>query len=571
MLRQVFLLKDKKVIYRRSFALAYTSEEFEQVLDKINEFIVKPAQNQLFHRPIFNFQIVFGQLNDIFYIFVTDTGDKSKSVQDEIKTLSNTLSGSGLNVEDLVSEMENKRELDGLIEEIHYSLHPKITLIGPWGSGKTALAERLSKKGEETRDIMDFARVHKIQLGNLYFDLWDFILEDDFSPLWGNYIRGSDLVVFVFNSFEKSTRKIENFINLFKREVPFTRKVFLLSHSKNLDAVVVNKFQEQYSTELKSESFVYDITDDEKVTQIKELLQRHLELKRSLPPRFKDLIVESNKAIEKDDYPQAIKIIEQLIKIAEEYQELEYVALFRKKVMELKGEIPVDQIIEEKPAEKTFMAPQRVTFKDVITVKSLDGLGTQKSGQKIEIPSISSLTEDPTNLKRKRETTQIPRSGKFAGVKDKKLTFERSPLVKNDIVGLKPKESSKSKTDVADKKGEETVDKYTEFQEKKQQEKQSFLHDMFTHTDPPIAEPLPPPIKEISVGTEEERLNYEAELLHKTIQERGRNLSLDNCRTFIQQIQLKLNKDILNEQDILNAANLYVKKIEEREKYIQRS
>ena len=85
MLRQVFLLKDKRIIYRRSFALAYNQEQFDDVLAKINEFIIQPAQNQLFHRPITNFQIVFGQLNDIFYIFVSDVGDPFKSIQDEIK------------------------------------------------------------------------------------------------------------------------------------------------------------------------------------------------------------------------------------------------------------------------------------------------------------------------------------------------------------------------------------------------------------------------------------------------------------------------------------------------------
>ena len=190
MLRQVFLLKDKRIIYRRSFALAYNQEQFESVLEKINEFIIQPAQNQLFHRPINNFQIVFGQLGDLFYIFVVDTGDPHKTVQEEVQTLANTLSGSGLNVTDLLADLENKRELDSLIEEIHYSLHPKIVLIGPQGSGKTSLADKLSKKGELVRDISEFAKVHKIQLGQLKFDLWDFVLDDDFSPLWGNYIRG---------------------------------------------------------------------------------------------------------------------------------------------------------------------------------------------------------------------------------------------------------------------------------------------------------------------------------------------------------------------------------------------
>jgi len=571
MLRQVFLLKEKRIIYRKSFALAYNQEQLEEVLGKINEFIVKPAQDQLFHRPILNYQIIFGQINDIFYLFVVDVGDPYKTVQDEIKTLSNTLSGSGLNVGDLVADVENKRELDFLIEEIHFSLHPKIVLVGPNGSGKTTLAERLSVKGESPRDIMDFAKVHKMKLGNLSFDLWDFILEDDFSPLWGNYIRGSDLIVFVFNAFEKNHRKVENFINLFKREVPFKRKFFLLSHSKELDAVAVNKFKEQYAIELQTEALMYDIMDDDSIYQVRDFFQKYLELKRPLPERFKDLIVESNTAIENNDFPKAILIVEQLIKIAEEHQELEYLELFRKKISELKGETPIEDVIEEKITDKKFTAPQKITFKDVITVKSLDGTTEHRAGQKIEVPSISSLTDETLQSSKKRETTRYAREGKFSGVKDRKLTFERSPMVSNEVIGLKSaQQPEKPDFEELPEQNIET-NKYVQLQEKRQQEKQSLLHDVFTHSEPPpIPEPLPTE-KEISISPEEERLNYEAELLHKTIIALGRTLSLDNCRTFIQQIQLKLSKTTLNEQDIANAAQLYVKKLEDREKYTQSS
>jgi len=565
----VFLLKDKRIIYRRSFALAYNQEQFDQVLEKINEFIIQPAQNQLFHRPINNFQIVFGQLGDLFYIFVVDTGDPHKTVQEEVQTLSNTLSGSGLNVTDLLADLENKRELDALIEQIHYSLHPKIVLIGPHGSGKTTLAQRLSKKGETIRDISEFAKVYKIQLGQLKFDLWDFVLDDDFSPLWGNYIRGSDLVVFVYNAFEKKHRKIENFINLFKREVPFKRKIFLLSHARDADEAAVTKFNETYSADLETDALKYDIMEEDSIFDVKDLLMMHLELKRPLPPRFKDLIMESNTAIDKNDFPKAIQIIDQLILIAEEHQELEYIALFRKKKAELKGEPLENKPLEEIKTGKKFTAPKKLAFSDVITVKSLDGSTTHKAGQKISVPTITSLTEDPSQTSTKRGTSRYAREGKFSGVKNKKLTFERSPLIKNEIVGLKPKKTEeKEEVEKLDEEPKEE-DKYVQLKEKKHLEKQSQLHDVFTHSGPPpITAPLPT-VKDEAGSPAEERLNYEAELLHKTILALGRNLSLENCRTFIQQIQLKLGKDLLDEKDVANAAQLYVKKLEDREKFTE--
>jgi hypothetical protein len=212
-----------------------------------------------------------------------------------------------------------------------------------------------------------------------------------------------------------------------------------------------------------------------------------------------------------------------------------------------------------------------MTFSDVITVKSLDGSSTHRAGQKIEVPSISSLTDDPSNIETKRETSRYAREGKFAGVKNKKLTFQRSPLIKNEVVGLKPKQPEK-KPLFEELEEEEVieVDRYAVLEEKRLHEKQSSLHNMLTRSEPPPkTEPLPSFIKEDSITPEEERLNYEAELLHKTILALGKNLSMDNCRTFIQQIQLKLNKDVLNEQDIANAAQLYVKKLEDRKKFTE--
>ena len=168
-------------------------------------------------------------------------------------------------------------------------------------------------------------------------------------------------------------------------------------------------------------------------------------------------------------------------------------------------------------------------------------LGTHKAGQKISVPTITSLTEDPSQSSTKRETSRYAREGKFSGVKDKKLTFERSPLIKNEIVGLKPKKiEKKEEVDTLDEKPKKE-DKYVQLKEKKHQEKQSALHDAFTYSEPPpIAEPLPPPVKVGAGSPEEERLDYETQLLNKTILALGRTLSLENCRTFIQQIQLKL-------------------------------
>ena len=67
----------------------------------------------------------------------------------------------------------------------------------------------------------------------------------------------------------------------------------------------------------------------------------------------------------------------------------------------------------------------------------------------------------------------------------------------------------------------------------------------------------------VTIIKKEDRLTYEQDLLYSTIKKYGKELRRDLCKTFILQIRTKLKKSQLDDDYIVNAAKLYIQKIDD--------
>jgi len=126
---------------------------------------------------------------------------------------------------DLKNSTDIKREFVDFLREQQYELHSKITIIGPTNSGKSLLYAML--KGGNERAIMKFAKTSQYIVDNLKFDIWDFALRDNFSLMWSKFIKGSDLVILLFDLSNYHIRVIDHFLNLQKQESKFSRLLIL--------------------------------------------------------------------------------------------------------------------------------------------------------------------------------------------------------------------------------------------------------------------------------------------------------------------------------------------------------
>ncbi len=599
-LRQVFVLKSGEVILEHHFAMGYNNDDLSIVLDKIKDFFVQPMPNKLFHRPLLDFQIVYGQFGlpmDIFYLFVTDLADRPSYIEDEIKKLSKS-------VKQIGSILEKKEEILDIIKELHTNLHAKITLVGPMGGGKTKLAQILAiDKEAPPRKIMTFAEVREINIDKLHFDLWDFIM-DNFSPLWNNYIRGSDLILLIFNSAQINEKMVINFINLSKREGKYSKIVVLLSHSNNQDIMSEEKFISDYGELIpKVKILSYDIENENVEAIVTHFISEVLMLKKGLPPEFREILIESNNYIGEKNYSKAIEGLNKLISIAKEYQEIEFVETFKKKIIELENkheDHKQKQIVEKTRAR--IKAPEKKLFKDTFKIKKLPILSKKnkpiqpknhkeekiepyyvkydkkrnsnfrtnngpnskpfvndlsmpkptisipKSEIKLPEPKNIKIDENRVNFKEKKEEV------KNIGIKNKRLSFERSPII--DKSDLKEGTNSKSIPVIDEIQTNEIEEKHKKIENQVKEEQKSKLHEIFTTTNIWNT-------KEVNIEKEkDEKFNSEVILLKNEIEKRGKSLRYDLCEKYVSQVRLSLEKDELDKKDIINAALLYLKKIE---------
>jgi GTPase SAR1 family protein len=574
MLRQIVFIIDGEILYQYNFARAYNSEDLKTVLGRIREYFERSTPGKFFHRPMLDFQIVFGFEKNIFYLFVCDLADRYNYVEEEIRKLSKNIEklGGSDNI-NLIIEAKNQ-ELTDFFQEIHYNLHPKISVVGPIGVGKSSLINLLKLKEVQPRNIMSFAQISQIKISGILFDVWDFVEFDDYSPLWGNFIRGSDLIILIFNSTQivNNANKIIHFINLCKKEGKVSKIFTVLSHYNQENAVKLEKYTEEFGDLINSEVFSYDLENSDALDIIKDYVSDSLLLKKSLPDNFRQLVVESNEAITEKKYLKAIQKLKLLLNISDNYQETTYFEIFTKKIKELEQKVEEQKSIMKLEKLK-IKAPEKIEFGTKVKVKELKSLSAKEPIKFLKKPELgfglkmedSSYQKNQTNgdVKKISEKKELifPRGKK--GIKNNLLTFERSPLIKNKII--EPHVSKKVGNSVKiDNKTKHRIneEKFKKIESEEILEKKLTLHSIFTkkyQIEKPVKIQGQPKFKKES--DEEKRLMYEQDLLYDTIKKLGYSLRKDLCLTFILQIRTKLKKAYLEDDYIINAANLYIKRV----------
>jgi len=235
-------------VFQYFFAKAYDKEALEIVLKKrLLTYITNPVEGKILSKPILDFQAHFVFSNGIFFLFVTDMADRPKLIAKEVDRALKLFLKNFPDPTKIKENSPEKEEFTIFIKETHYYLHPKICLIGPVGSGKSTIVNVLNQEEKSHgKKIMDFAFYYRIKLGNIFFDLWDFIARDNFSPLWNNFTRGSDVIFFVIDGSNLNDEKVKFFINLKRREGKYSNWAIILTHSDNANFTPSSTLKERY-------------------------------------------------------------------------------------------------------------------------------------------------------------------------------------------------------------------------------------------------------------------------------------------------------------------------------------
>jgi GTPase SAR1 family protein len=424
MLRQIHIFVGEDCVYNHTYALALAEAELENVTKIIQSYIEMPIPGKIFHRPVSeHFQIFHKSEGNVLFLFITDLVDSLDYIGPAIENATKKFKELFPNPIDIKDSSDIKREFVDYLREQQYELHSKITIIGPTNSGKTLLYIML--KSDDERAII---RASIYMVDNLKFDIWDFALKDNFSLLWSKFIKGSDLVILLFDLSNYHIRVINHFLNLQKQESKFSKLLILGTKRDLVEDEDIKLIKNELDIPHFEEISLIEANIKEK---IKSLIAKMLSLKKLLPHYFTELLNEA-KNLERDgNLILAISKYKELIKICNNYQDFTYISKLKKSLEDLQNKVNEQAELRKKADLKMkFEIPGKIQFSRSIKVQPLP---SRKSDVKAPLPPSA---EVPKTTYRAQTSQKIEKKAEdlmLFSKSDSTVETKEAELDKEDI------------------------------------------------------------------------------------------------------------------------------------------
>ncbi|MFX0142369.1 MAG: ADP-ribosylation factor-like protein, partial [Candidatus Hodarchaeota archaeon] len=522
MLRQILIFLEGELLFVKDYARALGSEELNTVKKVIQKYIDMPMPGKTFQNNLRNFQIFHRAFSNSYFLFITDLVD-SLQYMDEI--MINTIENFREifpDPQEIKESISNNTAFNDFLDQIQKDLHSKIAIIGPEYAGKTTLYNML-KSGEE-KTIMDFAKTSTLEIDSIYFDLWDFQLRDNFSLLWSKFVRGSDLVILLFNLANYNLKMINHFLNIHKLESNYS-KLLIIGNKRDLveDADIKRIKNELSISDFKEIS----LNAPDAKAQVHRLIMEILGLKKKMPRNFEDLVKEADNLVLGKRYIKALAKYKELISLSESFQNIMYSKTLEQKVEELNNKIKQEtEKRKEFEKKKEFEVAKPLIFTRKVTVKALPDAEPTIPPQDQEAIS-EELTPAPSKPAKKLATFQ--KLDKEIEIKPPKIPKPPLKIIKKASV---PKEI------------------ITEMETVKTEE--------ITKPKPKMPLELFTPHEEIKKDMEKPLVIDFTKELQKIIIEKGSSLSLRLCENLITELERSLGRPLILDEVKL-AADFFVK------------
>ncbi|MFX0136865.1 MAG: ADP-ribosylation factor-like protein, partial [Candidatus Hodarchaeota archaeon] len=522
MLRQIHIFLESELFFVKNYARALGKEELNNVKRIIQKYIDMPMPGKTFQNNLRNFQLFHRASENLYFLFITDLIDSLQYIDEAIIKTINKFRELFPNPQEIKESIQSNIEFNGFLDQIQKDLHSKISIIGPAYAGKTTLYNML-KSGEE-KPIMDFAKKSTVEIDGIWFDLWDFQLKDSFSLLWSKFIRGSDLVIFLFNLANYNLKMINYFLNLHKLESN-SSKFLMIGNKRDLveDADIKRIKSELNISDFKEIS----LNAPDAKTEIYNFLMEVLELRKKLPQNFGELVKEADDLVLERRYVQALAKYKELITISESYQNIMHTKTLEQKIEDLNNKIK-EKMDRRKESEKKkeFEVAKPLIFTRKIKVKSLPGVEPT-----IPLQDQEPIPEElpPASSKPAKKLVTFQKLDKEKEIKPPKVQIPPLKIIKK--VSLPKEIPSETKT----VKTEETT-----------KPKAKMPMELFG------------PAEEIKKDMEKPLVIDYTKELQKIIIEKGSSLSLKLCENLIMELGKSLER-ALTLDDVKLAAEFFVK------------
>ena len=341
MLRQVYILKNEKVVYNKNFGRAVPTEDFAKLYQEIVEASSKGTGIELDSYDYIQYKIVFSfdQELGLTFMFITDLNDELRQTKRQLETLQKEfLDTFGENTENLDPSLLEL--LDPIMDSIHRNLKTKISLVGFSGVGKTTTTRLICATEIPSVHIPTITgKISTIKIGKLYFHLWDFAGQEQFSYLWNDFILGSDAVLIITDSTLENVEKSRFFIELIKDHAPYTHTAIIGNKQDLPDALKVEKIEEILGLKTYSMVAIDPNNRDKMIQIIADILGISSDASPLLKPLFErdQLIHQAKVSLENGDIAKTAEYFEKISDLCLELGDDILYKEFYEKAKKLKG------------------------------------------------------------------------------------------------------------------------------------------------------------------------------------------------------------------------------------------
>ncbi|MFX1258341.1 MAG: ADP-ribosylation factor-like protein [Promethearchaeota archaeon] len=296
-----------------------SKQEFNHLIEKLKEDALSKLNNIIGVYEYYKNKCKISYLADrdfnLFFFFINGLTDKIEDIEKELYKLKKEF----LNFfKDKLNEYIDPSLIElinPIADSIYRNLKPKISLVGFGGVGKTTTVKLIKKEEIPVEHIPTRSgEVSTIKIGKLYFQLWDFAGQEQFSYLWNSFIKGSDAVLIITDSSLENVEKSNFFVELIKEEAPHARSVVIGNKQDLPEALSTEKIEQILGLKTYSMIAIDPANRDKIIHIIINLLEMSSDTSTLIRSLFEknQLMKEAEEALENRNLLQAVILFEKL-------------------------------------------------------------------------------------------------------------------------------------------------------------------------------------------------------------------------------------------------------------------